>query len=108
MVDPDGSLAWRNRRAEELNAEVAIGGAWSCPPSRACQRASSECPVHQALHAGEGGRCRFSLTVDRGERAFEMLSFPLAGRAGHQRVMNLYVDRSAAIAIVTERACAAT
>lgn len=54
-------------------------------------------PVNQALHAGEGGRCRFSLTVDRGERAFEMLSFPLAGRAGHQRVMNLYVDRSAAI-----------
>jgi C4-dicarboxylate-specific signal transduction histidine kinase len=97
VVDPDGSLAWRNRRAEELNAEVAIGGAWSCPPSRACQRASSECPVHQALHAGEGGRCRFSLTVDRGERAFEMLSFPLAGRAGHQRVMNLYVDRSAAM-----------
>ncbi len=97
VVDPDGSLAWRNRRAEELNAEVALGGAWSCPPSRACQRASSECPVNQALHAGEGGRCRFSLTVDRGERAFEMLSFPLAGRAGHQRVMNLYVDRSAAM-----------
>jgi C4-dicarboxylate-specific signal transduction histidine kinase len=26
-----------------------------------------------------------------------MMTFPLAGRAGHQRVMNLYVDRSAAM-----------
>jgi C4-dicarboxylate-specific signal transduction histidine kinase len=97
VVDPDGSLAWRNRRAEELNADVVPGGPWSCPTSRACEGSGDACPVTRALSAGEGGRCRFSLPGDRGERAFEMMSFPLAGRAGHQRVMNLYVDRSAAM-----------
>ncbi|MCA9576905.1 MAG: hypothetical protein H6726_06465 [Sandaracinaceae bacterium] len=103
VVDPDGSLAWRNRRAEELNADLAVGGPWTCPSSRACERVNDtgeeahECPVVRALDAGESGRCRFSLSVDRGERAFEMMTFPLAGRAGHQRVMNLYVDRSAAM-----------
>jgi C4-dicarboxylate-specific signal transduction histidine kinase len=96
VVGSDRTVAWRNRRADELNRYPAVGTV--CPHSgRACHPVGkSECPIEQTFSSGEPGRCRFALQVAGQEHVYEMLTFKLsAPRAGVQ-LMNLYVDRTQA------------
>jgi signal transduction histidine kinase len=96
VLGSDRTVAWRNRRADELNRYPALGTV--CPHSgRACHPvAKSECPIEQTFSSGEPGRCRFAIQVDGQEHVYEMLTFKLsAPRAGVQ-LMNLYVDRTQA------------
>ncbi|MCB9611575.1 MAG: hypothetical protein H6722_03885 [Sandaracinus sp.] len=99
VVDEDGKVLWRNKRAEELAPFASVGAHWECPGERrACERdAHGVCPVHAAREAGDHGRCRFAARVGsaRGERVYEMLVFPIE-EGERPRVMNLYVDRTAA------------
>lgn len=93
IVQCDGEVIWRNKRAEEL----ALPGAaqWTCE-HRACEREPSGiCPVRSALDHDQAGQCRFAAKIDGQERVYEMHVFPLdAGPEARARVMNLYVDRS--------------
>jgi signal transduction histidine kinase len=96
VVGSDRTVAWRNRRADELNRYPAVGTV--CPHSkRACHPVGkSECPIEQTFSSGEPGRCRFAIQVAGQEHVYEMLTFKLsAPRAGVQ-LMNLYVDRTQA------------
>ncbi len=99
VVDEDGTVLWRNKRAEELAPFAGVGAAWECPGERrACERdVQGLCPVHAAREASEHGRCRFAAPVPgaREERVYEMLVFPI-DEGAQRRVMNLYVDRTAA------------
>lgn len=108
VVDRDGSVMWRNKRAAELSPwEPTVGGVWSCPGDhRACSgKVDGVCPVKRALASDEAGRCRFAAAVGEGarERVYEMLVFPLAAsgpgnvREGARRVMNLYLDRTSSV-----------
>ena len=118
VVDADGTVMWRNKRALEIVPSLSsggsespdAGGAWHCHGElRPCQRTvTGECPVHAALERGEQGRCRFAATVDAQERVYEMLVFPLhpdasssprskAGAAPGNRAMNLYLDRTTSV-----------
>ncbi len=99
VVDTEGHVLFRNKRAEELSSPPHVADAWRCPgEERACERdVTGVCPVHEALHRGEAGRCRFAAPVDGIERVYEMMAFPLSHeRGGESRVMNLYVDRTQA------------
>ncbi|MEM1414093.1 MAG: ATP-binding protein [Myxococcota bacterium] len=97
VVDGDGTVLWRNRRAEALAPASRVGEGWECAgASRACERdASGVCPMHGARDGGESGRCRFAASVAGQERVYEMLVFPI-DEASPPRVMNLYVDRTSA------------
>ena len=96
VLGSDGEVAWRNRRAEELNRYPAPPP--RCPHSgRNCHPVGGRaCPIEQTLSTGEPGRCRFAVHVTGQEHVYEMLTFKLnAPRAGAQ-LMNLYVDRTQA------------
>ncbi|UJR82016.1 ATP-binding protein [Sandaracinus amylolyticus] len=103
VVDGDGTVIWRNKRAAELSPYAQAGGIWSCPGEhRPCQgKVEGECPVRRALAASEPGRCRFAATVEGIERVYEMLVFPLATagarKGGPRRAMNLYLDRTSSV-----------
>lgn len=102
VVDRDGTVMWRNKRAAELSPWAPTGGAWTCPGShRPCQgQVAGVCPIKQSLENAEPGRCRFAANIDGSERVYEMLVFPLAGsppRGGPQRAMNLYLDRTSTV-----------
>lgn len=96
VLASDRTVAWRNRRADELHRSPTVGEV--CPRSgRACHPVGrSECPIEQTFTTGEPGRCRFAIQVSGQEHVYEMLTFKLsAPRAGVQ-LMNLYVDRTQA------------
>ena len=103
IVERDGAVIWRNKRAEELAVRGPDGDFWQCGEHRGCERdATGVCPVRAALEDDEPGRCRFAVSIDGEERVYEMHVFPLdAGPEARARVMNLYVDRSAGL--VAER-----
>jgi signal transduction histidine kinase len=92
----DGSVAWRNRRAEELHRHPATPPL--CPRSgHPCHPlGKSECPITQTLSSGEPGRCRFALQMNGQEHVYEMLTFKLSTRRAGVQLMNLYVDRTQA------------
>ncbi len=96
VVAADGTVVFRNRRAEELAGDRAAEGV--CPRSgHACRlEGKVGCPIDAALAAGEAARCRFAVHVSGSERVYEMLTFPLASTRAGARLMNLYVDRTAA------------
>ena len=98
VLDADGRVVWRNKRAAELAPFARVGEVWSCPgESRPCEKdATGNCPVAQALDDADNGRCRFAVPAPGGgEHVYEMLVFPVdEERPG--RVMNLYVDRTEA------------
>lgn len=107
VLSEDGSVVWRNRRAEELrhvelrtpareqNRDAPVA---TCPRSgHACTSLGSEtCPIELALLQREAGRCRFAVHAAGQERVYEMLTFPLATTRAGARLMNLYIDRTAA------------
>jgi C4-dicarboxylate-specific signal transduction histidine kinase len=106
VVERDGAVIWRNKRAEELAPSVPerVPERWTCPGElHACeQEVTGVCPVQSALEAGKPGHCRFAARVDGMERVYEMQVFPLGpGPKGHPRVMNLYIDRTSTL--VAER-----
>lgn len=106
VVERDGEVIWRNKRAEELAPSVPHREPelWTCPGEvRACEQdVTGVCPVKQALDAGHPGHCRFAARIAGQERVYEMQVFPLGpGPDGHPRVMNLYVDRTSTL--VAER-----
>lgn len=92
----DGTVAFRNRRAEELNRYPALPPL--CPTSgRACHPiGKSECPIDHTLASGEPGRCRFAVQLNGQEHVFEMLTFKLSTPRADAQLMNLYVDRTQA------------
>lgn len=95
VLDVDGRVAWRNRRAEELAGDVSLPGV--CPRSgHLCTPiGKSACPIELGLaQEKEPGRCRFAFTAEGNERVYEMLTFPLAMTRSGVRLMNLYVDRT--------------
>jgi C4-dicarboxylate-specific signal transduction histidine kinase len=96
VLSEDGAVAWRNRRAEELHQKESPGPG-TCPRSgHACRGAGESCPIESALSQREPGRCRFAVRAKGQERVYEMLTFPLATTRAGARLMNLYVDRTAA------------
>lgn len=96
VLSEDGSLAWRNRRAEELRSRESPASN-TCPRSgHACRTPDEPCPIELALSQREPGRCHFAVHSAGTERVYEMLTFPLATTRAGARLMNLYVDRTAA------------
>jgi signal transduction histidine kinase len=96
VVSEDGSVAWRNRRAEELRSKEPPGLS-TCPHSgHACRMPDEPCAIELAFSRREPGRCRFAVQGPGAERVYEMLTFPLATTRAGARLMNLYVDRTAA------------
>ncbi len=108
VVDTGGQVLWRNKRADELTSRSLANGEtsqyWECLGARrTCERDGRECPLQLARRERTAGGCRFAVTVDGGERVYEMLSFPIDEREGTRRgievearVMNLYLDRTQA------------
>jgi signal transduction histidine kinase/PAS domain-containing protein len=96
VLASDGSVAWRNRRAEELAGDKGLPG--TCPRTgHPCTPVGSGCPIDLAMaQEREPGRCRFAFSSDGNERVYEMLTFPLASARSGVRLMNLYVDRTQA------------
>jgi signal transduction histidine kinase len=99
VVERDGSVIWRNRRAEQIapSAPSREAQPWSCPgEERTCEKdVTGICPVRNALDGGQSGHCRFAAKVEGQERIYEMTAFPLDARFdARERVMNLYVDRT--------------
>jgi len=96
VIASDGTVVFRNRRAEELTGDRSAEG--MCPKSgHACRlEGKIGCPIDTAVAAGEAARCRFAFNVGGTERVYEMLTFPLASTRADARLMNLYVDRTAA------------
>jgi C4-dicarboxylate-specific signal transduction histidine kinase len=98
VLSADGSVEFRNRRAEELRSgkgemhEVCSRSGHPCRIHR-----KDGCSIEQALDRREPGRCRFAVLVDGQERVFEMLTFPLATTRSGAQLMNLYVDRTATV-----------
>ncbi|MEQ8455456.1 MAG: ATP-binding protein [Sandaracinaceae bacterium] len=104
VVEKDGVVIWRNKRAEQLAPAIPEGhDHWACPGDvRACEQdVTGVCPVRNALDEGEPGHCRFAVKLEGEERIYEMQVFPLGADHDGQRVMNLYVDRTAGL--VNER-----
>lgn len=97
VIDPDGTIAWRNKRADQI-VPLGVARTWQCPAQgRPCERDTPEgvCPVNHALIAHAQGRCRFAATIEGTERVYEMLAFPLTtSREGTMRAMTLYLDRT--------------
>lgn len=98
VVEGDGTVIWRNRRAEQLAPEVPHD-IWTCPgEERACEQdVTGTCPVKAALEQGEAGHCRFAARIDGTERVYEMNVYPLGSGEDDKRLMNLYVDRSSTL-----------
>lgn len=102
VVDNEGNIVWRNKRAEELAPQADAGRRWDCPGKvGACEEdVAGECPVHIAHRRGSVGCCRFAAQIDGAERVYERMAFPLEyARRGAQptpRLMNLYIDRTEA------------
>jgi len=98
VVEGDGTVIWRNKRAEEL-APAVPHDIWTCPgEERACEQdVTGICPVKAALEQGEAGHCRFAARIDGTERVYEMNSYPLGSGEDDKRLMNLYVDRSSTL-----------
>ncbi len=96
VIARDGTVVFRNRRAEELTGDRSAAG--MCPKSgHACRlEGKIGCPIDSAVAAGEAARCRFAFNVGGAERVYEMLTFPLESTRDDARLMNLYVDRTAA------------
>jgi C4-dicarboxylate-specific signal transduction histidine kinase len=99
IVDADGRVVFKNRLAQNLVLTPGPGARWHCPGgSRPCERDVSDlCPLHRSLDLGESGHCRFSVTVESGERLYELHSLPLKTSGDNPKVMNLYVDRTSAM-----------
>ncbi len=102
IVDADARVLFKNRLAQKLVPLREQGDTWHCPghsKEHACERDVSEmCPLTRSLERGEAGRCRFAVSVDGGERVYELHSLPLSAAAGDRpKVMNLYVDRTGAM-----------
>lgn len=100
VVERDGAVIWRNKRAEELAPSAPSSTKWICPgEDRPCEHDISDvCPVRAALDRGAAGQCRFAARIEEQERIYEMQVFPLGdGPDGHERVMNLYLDRTATL-----------
>jgi len=99
IVDADGNVVFKNRLAQNLVPTPRAGARWHCPGgSRPCERDVSDlCPLHRSLDLGESGHCRFSVTVESGERLYELHSLPLTTSGDNPKVMNLYVDRTSAM-----------
>lgn len=102
IVESDGTVIWRNKRAGELSPWAKVGTVWTCPgEERLCQgKVDGHCPVKRALASSEPGRCRFAAPIEGIERVYEMLVFPLAkasGSEGRHRAMNLYLDRTTSV-----------
>jgi signal transduction histidine kinase len=98
VVDHEGNVLWRNRRAELLSPMIEEH-VWQCPGAvRACEKdVTGVCPMITARSEGGTGRCRFAAQIDADERVYEMMSFPLSIERGEPpRVMNLYLDRTEA------------
>ncbi len=99
VVDAGHMVVWRNRLARRLVPRLDSGDPWRCPGTEsACERdASGLCPIQRSFQHGEAGRCRFAVEGSSTERVYELLSFPLSASQGQKpRVMNLYLDRTAA------------
>jgi len=98
VVEGDGTVIWRNKRAEEL-APAVPHDIWTCPgEERACEQdVTGTCPVKAALDQGEAGHCRFAARIDGTERVYEMNVYPLGSGEDDKRLMNLYVDRSSTL-----------
>ena len=97
VLSDDGTVTWRNRRAEELRQRDAAGAGVCGYTGHTCQLlGTDECPVEHAFASGEPGRCRFAVTTEGQERVYEMLTFPLATTRAGAHLMNLYLDRTAA------------
>ncbi len=109
VVDGDGRVLWRNKRAEELAPWCPVGALWECAGDRRpCERDGGACPVALARAEGQSGRCRFAVPSEdlhTPERVYEMLAFPIEAEIpssnprsspDEPRVMNLYVDRTQA------------
>ncbi len=96
VLTDDGSVIFRNRRAEELAADPSAPGV--CPKSgHHCRPVGKlTCPIETVRNDGEAGRCRFAVQVGGSERVYEMLTFPLASTRAGAQLMNLYVDRTQA------------
>ncbi|MDD9944599.1 MAG: ATP-binding protein [Myxococcales bacterium] len=96
VLDSDRDVVWRNRLARELVPQA--DDAWGCPGGNGgCDREPTEtCPLSLSLDQGRSGRCRFAVTRGGIERLYELHSFPLSSAEGKPRVMNLYLDRTAA------------
>jgi C4-dicarboxylate-specific signal transduction histidine kinase len=97
VIDSDGTALWRNKRAELLASKGSSENGHCPRQDRGCERDESErCPYVSASEHSMPGRCRFAAQVDRSERVYEMLSFPLSSEGERPRVMNLYLDRTQA------------
>lgn len=102
VLDATNAVVWRNRLARRLVPWLEEGQSWRCPgQDRPCERdASGVCPIERSFQSREAGRCRFAFEgdgEDPNERVYELLSFPLSEGPGQKpRVMNLYIDRTAA------------
>lgn len=96
VLSEDGKVAWRNRRAEELRMQEPSGPNRCRFSGHPCRERSEGCPIERTLSQGEPARCRFALHTGGQERVYEMLTFPLATTRAGARLMNLYVDRTAA------------
>jgi signal transduction histidine kinase len=97
VLDAQRRVVWQNRRARDLLEPSGESEPRRCPgASRPCERdVTGRCPIERALEAEQPGRCRFAVSRDGSERVYELLAFPLsAERAGSERVMNLYLDRT--------------
>ena len=99
VLDGEHRVVWKNRLARELVPWSREGGDWSCPGvNNNCERdVSGMCPIRKSAELGQAGRCRFAYQRDGSERLYELHSFPLSTETrGGPRIMNLYLDRTAA------------
>jgi signal transduction histidine kinase/PAS domain-containing protein len=96
VLDGEGRVVFRNRRAEELAGDPAAPGV--CPKSGHPCRLEGKigCPIESVIESDEPARCRFAVSTGGRERVYEMLTFPLSTERAGARLMNLYVDRTAA------------
>ncbi len=96
VLASDGSVLFRNRRAEELASDPSAPGV--CPKSgHPCRPVGKPgCPIETVRADGDTGRCRFAFHAGGQERVYEMLTFALASTRDGRRLMNLYVDRTQA------------
>lgn len=76
VVDGDGQVLWRNRRAELIGERPAIEGETT------------------SLSPRSSGSHRFAVKVSDVERVYETLTFPIDEDDLAPRVMNLYLDRT--------------
>ncbi|HKP59118.1 MAG TPA: ATP-binding protein [Polyangiales bacterium] len=102
IVDADAKVMFKNRLAQKLVPAQGLGDVWQCPghaSEHGCERdVDNMCPLNRSLELGEASRCRFAVSVDGGERVYELHSLPLTASGGDKpKVMNLYVDRTGAM-----------